>query len=1088
MLKALRKVMTGKWFVAAVGLVSLYALTGFLALPLLLSWYLPRFAEQSWHCRAEVESIRLNPFLLTVEINGLHLRQAKGQPLLSFDRFFADLETESLWRWALVLRELVLTKPEVNLEIEPDGAINLMQLAPATPPEAKPTSSSPLPFFLHRLAIQEAALNLTDKRQSTPAVLAVQGMNLELRNLATLADQTGTYSFAAAISDQGAVQAEGAFSLLPLRAQGKLNLKAIGLATLWQFARDSLPVEQPDGAIDLALAYDLDAAHPKARVALSEVHLAASGLALKLRDAKTAASSDKQSRLTPAQAALDSINCSLRAQLELGEGEPAVLLREMAVQLKGIKVDDAHAKEPLFAMDNMLMEGGQLDFQRQAMTVDRIVLQKGHADVVREANGAFGWQRLALDKDAKEPDKEKKAAAKEKTAAIKEKKAAAKTDPAWKVLVKSFEVEQFHFRFTDLTTAVDKPVVSVRNIKAKLTGIDGSSPMGFKIGFEVEQGGSAMLSGTVHPLIPAVEADVELRDLALMPLQPYLAPFVRTYLQSAFVSARGNLDYGLPNTSRQGGYEGSFSLNKLRLTDSAAGKPYLGWDALQLPKFKLTLQPNALEAKEIVVSKPVGAIIIGKDKTLNLAKMIPDQPVAQVSPLAPPAPKKASPKADEDTFGYRIDKIRIQGGDIAFTDLSLRPEFATRILGLQGTVLGLASAKEGQAKVQMEGQVDRFGTAKISGVLRPNDFTQASDLHLAFHNLEMKNLSPYSGRFAGRLIKSGKISADLNYMLKDRKMTGNNKLVIDNLVLGDKVEDSEGSNLPLDLAIALLQDANGRIDIGLPVTGDLNDPQFSIGSLIWKVLGNVITKAATAPFMALGSLFGSSDDTEQFNTVRFTPGNHDLAPPEKERLLKLTEVLEQRPQLKLIVQGRYSLGSDGLEVRERNIRRAVAVLLGVKPNPDGIPELLDFSDADTRDALEELYGKRLGKDALAALDKQIETKAITPRMPAWSADGPRKERGMAAKMIGGLHLYKVIPGGRSPEQSALRAGELYTRLVEQEQASDEELLRLAQRRAQTTVAHMERQGRIARERIGVKQPEPSANDEPPSAALSLDAL
>lgn len=1073
MRQAVRKVFTSKWFIITASAVALYALTGGVIAPFFLRWYLPRFAEQTWQCQAEVETIRLNPFFLTVEVRGFSLRQADGPPLLAFDRFFVDLETESLWRWAIVLRELTLEKPAMHLEIEPDGVVNLMRLIPAEQPEAEVPSSPPLPFLLRQLDIREAALHLTDKRQSTPAVLAVQDMNLVVHNCAMLQDQTGTYSFAATTSEHEAVQADGSFSLLPLRSQGNFSFKAIALASLWQFARDILPVERPDGVIDLAVAYDLDAALPTARLTVQDMHLAASGLSVKLRDAeKAAGAGGDRGRLTPARASLEGVDCRLRAQLELGEGAPAAALKEVAVRLNGIRVAGVNAKEPLFTMDNMAMEGGDLDLQGQTVQVERVVLHKGYADVVREADGTFGWQRLVQSGEAKAPAKEKKAAA--------------KPEPAWTVLVKSFEIEQFRSRFTDLTTSSAKPVVSLRNINAQLTGIDGASPTGFKIGFEVEQGGSAMFNGTVHPSIPAVATDVDLRGMALMPVQPYLEPFVKVRVRSAFVSARGRLEYGLPKMPRQGGYEGSFILNKLRLTD-LTDKPYLSWEALQLPSCRLSLQPNMLEAREIAVIKPVSAVIIGKDKTLNFARMLPE-------PSSPPAgrqqvSKKAGSQAGpDDAFGYRIGKIRIEGGDIAFTDLSLLSRFTARIRSLQGTVLGLASEKEAQAKVQMEGRVDPFGTASISGVLRPNDFAKASDINLIFRNLEMKALSPYSGQFAGRLIKSGKISADLNYTLQDNQMTGENKVVIDNLVLGDKVETPEDSNLPLDLAIALLKDGNGRIDIGLPVTGDLNDPQFSVGSLVWTMLTNVIAKSVTAPFRMLGSLFGNGDDTEQLETIRFTPGGHDLASQEQTRLLKLAEALDKRPQLKLVVQGRYSPTIDGLELRERAIRRAVATGLGIKPGPDNIPELPDLFDADTRGILEKLYAERLGKDALAALAKEVETGAVTLRMPAWSADRPRKEPGMAAKMIGGLNLYKIVPGGKSPEQAALWAGELYTRLVEREQADREALFRLAELRAQAAIAHLESQGRVARERIGTRKPEPLDDGELPSLTLSLDVF
>ena len=427
------------------------------------------------------------------------------------------------------------------------------------------------------------------------------------------------------------------------------------------------------------------------------------------------------------------------------------------------------------------------------------------------------------------------------------------------------------------------------------------------------------------------------------PCNPISNRIVTLQLQSAALAAQGRLRYGIPGDAQQVAYEGSFSLNNLRLADAKSPKkPYLSWDAVQLPKFKLTLQPNRLDAQEINISKPVGELIIEEDKTLNLVKVLknrpPDKkppPPAKLPPAKPAtakpnkqAPKKAGPAKESDTFPYHIAKVRVEKGNMVFADLSLRPQFMTRIHDLKGTVTGLSSLPDAQAKVQMDGQVDQYGTAKISGVIRPNDFGRSSDIEMVFRNLEMKNLSPYSGKFAGRLIKSGKFSADLKYKLHEYKMTGDNKIVIDNLTLGEQVDNPESTNLPLDLAIALLKDSNGRIDIGLPVTGDLNDPQFSIGPLVWQVFTNLITKAVTSPFRALGSLLGG--ESENFDALEFDPGSAELPPPEKEKLLKLAEALKSRPQLKLVIQGRYSPEVDGLEFKERSIRRMVAIRLGTK--------------------------------------------------------------------------------------------------------------------------------------------------------------
>jgi len=348
----------------------------------------------------------------------------------------------------------------------------------------------------------------------------------------------------------------------------------------------------------------------------------------------------------------------------------------------------------------------------------------------------------------------------------------------------------------------------------------------------------------------------------------------------------------------------------------------------------------------------------------------------------------------------------------------------------------------------------------------------------------MKNLSPYSGKFAGRLIKSGKFSADLNYKLHEYKMTGDNKIVIDNLTLGEQVDNPESANLPLDLAIALLKDSNGRIDIGLPVTGDLNDPQFSIGPLVWQVFTNLITKAVTSPFRALGSLLGG--DSESFDALAFDPGSAELPPPEKEKLLKLAEALKSRPQLKLVIQGRYSPEVDGLEFKERSIRRMAAIRLGTKSGSNDATEPLDFSDSSTQGILEKLYAERFGKESLNELEKGVEAGTVTPRTPARQEKS--KEAGMFSRVAEGMKLYKIIPGGKSNEQAVLWAGELYTQLVESEKIADKAFLQLAENRAQSIATNLAGEAEIPQDRVSIKAPEPLSGDEPPSVTLSLDAL
>ncbi|MCX5883899.1 MAG: DUF748 domain-containing protein, partial [Deltaproteobacteria bacterium] len=380
---------------------------------------------------------------------------------------------------------------------------------------------------------------------------------------------------------------------------------------------------------------------------------------------------------------------------------------------------------------------------------------------------------------------------------------------------------------------------------------------------------------------------------------------------------------------------------------------------------------------EIRLSKPTGEVIIAQDHTLNLSKVFKTQ-AGQPKTAAPPTPdSKKSPEA----FPVRIGKIDVEKGDMIFADLSLQPPFMTQITDLKGRVSGLTSGGDASSQVQLDGRVDQYGLARISGKINIFYPELSTDISVVFKNVEMTKLTPYSGRFAGRRITSGKLSTDLKYRIQDYKLLGDNQIIVDNLTLGEHVDSPSAVNLPLDLAIALLKDSSGRIDIGLPVSGDLNDPQFSYGHLIWKALVNLLTKIVTSPFRALGSLFGGGGEQEA--VVVFDPGASELLPPEKEKLHKIADVLKNRPQLKLSVLGHYSPDADGAEQKVQNRRLAIAGRTGLKGGENVDFGALDFTAPNTQQALKKMFSEKAGAPAFDALNQSIEketkNKADIPR-------------------------------------------------------------------------------------------------------------
>jgi hypothetical protein len=346
--------------------------------------------------------------------------------------------------------------------------------------------------------------------------------------------------------------------------------------------------------------------------------------------------------------------------------------------------------------------------------------------------------------------------------------------------------------------------------------------------------------------------------------------------------------------------------------------------------------------------------------------------------------------------------------------------------------------------------VDEYGTAVIEGELNTADPKAFTNINMVFRNLEMTKLTPYSGRFAGREIDSGKLSVDLEYDIRDSRLAGDNQIVVERLVLGDRVESPDAVNLPLDLAIALLEDREGVIDIGLPVRGNLDAPEFDFGALIWRAFTNLITRMVTSPFRALGALLPGVEE-ETLNIIVFEPGKPTIPPPEQEKLDELTNALQKRPKLTLTVQGRYNPETDLIELRALTLRRLVALHLGRDLGRDEDPGPLDFSNPDTVSILEAMFAAHFGPDALNILKEELKAEEDTSET-------------------------------RDPGQFGKT---LFERLADVEPIGTPELMRLADSRAQAVLEKMSGPGGISVNRIEIKPSVAADRRDNPSALLDL---
>ena len=743
----------------------------------------------------------------------------------------------------------------------------------------------------------------------------------------------------------------------------------------------------------------------------------------KLRVDDVALSFVDESRAAPLALDVGGLSLGLSARLESGPSGLAGVADNLGLTLARVAVrEGAAAKTPMVALERVAVEGGRVDLGARQVTVSRVAVNGGATTVVRDADGTLPL--LAVLRPAEPP----------KPVRVPASRPPAPAPPAkpWSVALEKLELADHRVAITDrgVSPAVE---IGLAELKASVRDVrtDGKKPWPFDASFRVVQGGRLTARGSVAPDGGAADATLTLTRLAMTPAQPYVARTAAVVLRSGDVSTAGRLTYRAGAEGPSVTYTGSADIDRVAVMEAEIPEPVVAWKSLHAETVRFGLGPDRLEIDEVRLTEMDGRLVIFRDRTLNVAKLMKP---AETPPTAAPAPSAlpttAAGREPSPAFPVTVRRVRLDNSSMNYADLSLVLPFATRIHALNGVVAGLGSDANSRATVKLDGRVDESGLFKADGALnalQPKVFT---DLAVIFRNVPMSTLSPYSATFAGRRIVAGTIDLDLEYKIDHSELLGENKVVLHKLQLGERVESPGAMKLPLDLALAILTDADGRIDIALPVRGNVDQPEFNYGHVIWQALVTVITKVATAPFRALGALFGGgSGGGEKLEAIEFEPGRDVVLPPEREKLKHVGEVLAKRPQLKLTVHGGYDAKLDGEALRALRVRHDLAQRLGVKLKPGEDPGPVAFDDAKTQRALEALLTERGGGKAVD------EVVARYGKSSGKKADRANRVWALVGRGGGDRGLYEA----------------LYQRLVEMAPLAESELTALAQRRGEGAV-------------------------------------
>ena len=979
-------------------LFSAYALFGFFVLPGILRTQIVNGIREGMKREAKLDRVRFNPLIFSLTLERFELADPDGNSFVAFDRLYMDVQLSSLVRWALTLREFRLDGPRVHVRLLPDGKLNFADLIPTE-------SGKPPRVVVGRFAVNHGTLRLTNLMGARPEEGTLTPIDLLLENFTTIPQKEGHYRIVAKDQGQGAWRWTGDLRFEPLHSAGEFEITDSRLRAFSEILRRRTGIEVTDGRFGCLLRYAVDVRG----------------------DSLVAALDDSWLRLT---------HFALRAPKD---------------------------SEELLRFDSLAVKGIQLAYPQQTASITQVLLAGTRVRAWLQPDSTLNWQAL-LARPAGASDS---ATATARPSALPDpgRAAPAKAASDWSVKLDELAIRDLGVQFADRT--IDPPFeVAIAPVQVTLRDISNSPGASFSLRSDVTiaERGRLELAGTVAALPPAADLEVKLTDLPLPIFQPYLEPLARLQLASGSLGVQGSVRFRDEKPTPDVAFKGRVDSRGLLTRDRRDNERFIAWRAVEVTG--IDASPTRLDVGAVKLTEPFAKILIRRDRTTNVQEILglPMPDSAALAAAAQPAPKQAkrggkqaspaSPKPSETLqamksspappIPIKVGRIDVVNGSADFADLSLILPFAARIEQLSGNVSQLSSRSSSRADVQLDGKLQPSGVVHVGGGVDPWASDTLLDLDVVFRDFSMPALTPYAGQFLGREIDKGRMSLDLGYRLTGRQLSGENKVVLDQFELGEKVESPEATKMPVGLAIAILKDKNGRIDLDVPVEGDLDDPEFRLGKVIWNFIMSLLKKVATAPFALLGGLFGGGGG-EELGHTSFAPGAIALAEDQLEPLDKLAKALADRPQLNLEVRGSTDEALDGAAIRTAKFAALAAERLAADPKKYGTT--LGYPPR----LLEDLYVARFGKDGLAALRETHTTTA-----GALPANDPQHKAGSNRKVVN-------VPAMSTAIQDTLTA--LQT-------ADAAELLALANARALAVKTRLLAQG-VIETRVYLLDPAPA---------------
>ena len=582
-------------------------------------------------------------------------------------------------------------------------------------------------------------------------------------------------------------------------------------------------------------------------------------------------------------------------------------LAELNAALRSLRLNVPGEREPLWRAPLLAIKDTTVDVEKKSIVVGSFESREGNGFVQRNPDGSINFARLV----------------KTQAGASETKKPEQKDTAEWAVEIKRSALDRFRVTFEDrMLSPPARMTVSALSARAENVSNAKNARAKVRIQATINNKGRLRLAGALGTRPVAGRLNVDAQGIEVVPFQPYLADQVNFLLTSGEVGTKGVLAVDASGDgAAKVNYEGSVQVVDFASVEKSGSQDLLKWKSLDLSGIQFALQPMQLRINEINLAEFYARMILGADGRLNLqnltAQKTATSEAVEAKPAQPAEPATAAPSTEKQ---ISIGKINLQAGNVYFSDFFVKPNYSANLTDVQGSISELKPEAPGDLAIQAK--LDNAAPVDIQGKINPLSKELYMDIAADAREIELNPMSPYSVKYVGYGIERGKLTFKVKYKVENRKLDAQNQIILDQLTFGEKVESPTATKLPVLLAVALLKDRNGVIDVNLPISGSLDSPEFSVGGIILRIIINIITRAVTSPFALLGAAFGGGSGGE-LSYIEFDYGRSNLPESAEAKIKSIATAMNNRPALKLDISGRVDPVNDREGLKQTSVERKV---------------------------------------------------------------------------------------------------------------------------------------------------------------------